>query len=79
MKIRPTQQYRPSFKMKWTQRQLNQTKLTKILLNNGNRLAIRETPDYKLQTLYDKFNNWVKSKLKYFNENKIIRSQNNDV
>ena len=40
--------------MKW-----KQTKLTKILLNNGNRLAIRETPYYKLQTLYNKYGEWV--------------------
>ena len=45
--------------MNWTQRQVNQTKLTQICLNNGNRLAIRETPYYKLQTLYNKCGEWV--------------------
>ena len=45
--------------MNWIQRQVNQTKLTQICLNNGNRLAIRETPYYKLQTLYNKCGEWV--------------------
>ena len=45
--------------MNWTQRQVEQTKLTQIYLNNGNRLAIRETPYYKLQTLYNKCGEWV--------------------
>ena len=58
--------------MNWTQRQVNQTKLTQICLNNGNRLAIRETPYYKLQTLYNKCGEWIKSKLRYFKGRQVI-------
>ena len=71
MKIQPIQQS-PTFKMNWIQRQVNQTKLTQIYLNNGNRLAIRETPYYKLQTLYNKCGEWIKSKLRYFKGRQVI-------
>ena len=71
MKIQPTQ---PTFQMKWTQKQMEQTKLTKIVLDNGNRLMIRETPEYKLQTLFDNSNEWIKSKLIYLISGKKIRS-----
>ena len=60
--------------MNWTQRQVEQTKLTQIYLNNGNRLAIRETPYYKLYSLFDKANEWIKSKLIYKQNKKVIRS-----
>ena len=66
--------------MNWTQRQVNQVKLTQIYLNNGNRLAIRETPYYKLQTLYSKCGAWIKSKLRYYKGRQVIkemRSYNN--
>ena len=77
--IKP-QVIQPTFQMKWTQRKLEQKTLTQILLNSGSRLAIRETPEYKLQTFYNKCGEWVKSKLKFFKGNKIvkiIRSENN--
>ena len=66
--------------MNWAQRQVNQTKLTQVYLNNGNRLAIRETPYYKLQTLYNKYGEWIKSKLRYYKGRQVIkemRSYNN--
>ena len=66
--------------MNWTQRQVNQTKLTQIYLNNGNRLAIRETPEYKLLALYNKYGEWIKSKLRYYKGRQVInemRSYNN--
>ena len=78
MRIQPIQQ--PTFKMNWTQRQVNQTKLTQIYLNNGNRLAIRATPYYTLQTLYSKCGEWIKSKLRYYKGRQVIkemRSYNN--
>lgn len=59
--------------MNWAQRQVNQTKLTQIYLNNGNRLAIRETPYYKLQTLYNKCGEWFKSKLRYYKGRQVIK------
>lgn len=76
MKIQPINNS-PKFKMNWTQRQVSQTKLTHIVLNNGNRLSIRETPSYKLYSLFNKFNDWIKSKLIYKNSNTIIISKNN--
>lgn len=74
MKTQPIQPS-PTFKMNWTQRQVEQTKLTQIYLNNGNRLAIRETPYYKLYSLFDKANEWIKSKLIYKQNKKVIRSE----
>ena len=59
--------------MKWKQRQIHQKKLTQIILNNGNRLSVRETPNWKLQTLYDKAGEWVKSKLRYFKGRQVIK------
>ena len=71
----------PAMKMRWTQRLIQQKKLTQITLDNGSKLLVRESPDYKLQSLYDKAGNWVKSKLKFYKGNKVnktIRSENND-
>lgn len=71
----------PAMKMRWTQRLIQQKKLTQITLDDGSKLLVRESPDYKLQSLYDKAGNWVKSKLKFYKGNKVnktIRSENND-
>ena len=80
MKIQPAAT-QPTFQMRWTQRLIQQKKLTQITLDNGSKLLVRESPDYKLQSLYDKAGNWVKSKLRFYKENKVnktIRSENND-
>lgn len=53
---------------------------TRINLDNGNILAIRQTEDYKLQSLYNKFGEWVKSKLRYYKGKQVVkemRSYNN--
>lgn len=79
MKIQPAAT-QPTFQMRWTQRLIQQKKLTQITLDNGSKLLVRESPDYKLQSLYDKAGNWVKSKLKFYKGNKVykvIRSENN--
>ena len=71
----------PAMKMRWTQRLIQQKKLTQITLDNGSKLLVRESPDYKFQSLYDKAGNWVKSKLRFYKGNKVnktIRSENND-
>lgn len=60
--------------MKWNSRQIQQKTLTQITLDSGNRLMIRQTPEYKLQTLYDRFGQWVKSKLHYYSEGKLVRT-----
>lgn len=54
---------------------------TRIELDNGNTLAIRQTADYKLQSLYDEVGRWVKSKLKYYKGRQVVkemRSYNNN-
>lgn len=66
-----------TFQMKWTQRKVEQKTLTQILLANKKRLEIRQTQDWKLQTLYSEAGEWIKSKLKFFKGNKILRSVNN--
>lgn len=60
--------------MKWKQRQLTNLTLTSITLDNGDRLITRQTDTYKLQSLYNKFGQWVKSKLHYYSEGKIVRT-----
>ena len=42
-------------------------------MNNGNRLSVRETPYYKLQTLYNKCGEWIKSKLRYYKGRQVIK------
>ena len=79
MRIQPIQQ--PTFQMKWKQSQLGILTRTRIELDNGNTLAIRQTADYKLQSLYDKFGEWVKSKLRYYKGRQVVkemRSYNNN-
>lgn len=68
----------PAMKMRWTQRLIQQKKLTQITLDNGSKLLVRESPDYKLQSLYDKAGNWVKSKLRYYRGKQIIKTLNSD-
>lgn len=79
MKIQPIQK-QLAFKMKWKQSQLETLTRTRINLDNGNTLAIRQTADYKLQSLYNKVGEWVKSKLKYYKGRQVVkemRSYNN--
>nr|DAU01386.1 MAG TPA: U5 small nuclear ribonucleoprotein component [Caudoviricetes sp.] len=59
--------------MKWKQRQLTNLTLTNITLDNGNRLVTRQTDTYKLQSLYDEFGKWIKSKLRYYKSKQVIK------
>lgn len=59
--------------MKWKQRQLTNLTLTSITLDNGNRLVTRQTDTYKLQSLYNKLGQWVKSKLRYYKGKQVIK------
>ena len=59
--------------MKWKQRQLTNLTLTSITLDNGDRLLTRQTDTYKLQSLYNKLGQWVKSKLRYYNKDKVYK------
>ena len=72
MKIQPIQK-QLAFKMKWKQSQLETLTRTRINLDNGNTLTIRQTADYKLQSLYNKVGEWVKSKLRYYKGRQVIR------
>ena len=79
MKIQPIQK-QLAFKMKWKQSQLETLTRTRINLDNGNTLAIRQTTDYKLQSLDSKVGEWVKSKLRYYKGRQVVkemRSYNN--
>lgn len=64
----------PAMKMRWTQRLIQQKKLTQIVLNNGNRLSVRQTPEWKLQTLYDKAGKWIRSRLRYYRGGKVVKT-----
>ena len=59
--------------MKWKQRQLTNLTLTSITLDNGDRLVTRQTDTYKLQSLYNKLGQWVKSKLRYYNGKQVVK------
>ena len=84
MNVPPIQPIKPqpTFQMKWKQRQLTNLTLTSITLDNGDRLVTRQTDTYKLQSLYNKLGQWIKSKLIYFSDNKpykVIRCENTNV
>ena len=79
MKIQPIQQ--PTFQMKWESKALPNVTKSKIELDNGKKLLVRNGGWYKLQSLYDEFGRWVKSKLKFYKGRQIVkemRSYNND-
>ena len=59
--------------MKWKQRQLTNLTLTSIILDNGDRLVTRQTDTYKLQSLYNKLGQWVKSKLRYYKGKQVVK------
>ena len=62
-----------TFGMKWKQNQLGKVKRSEIKLDNGNKLLIRDEDWYKLQSLYDKFGKWIKSKLRYYKGKQVIK------
>ena len=79
MKIQPIQQ--PTFQMKWESKALPNVTKSKIELDNGKKLLVRDGGWYKLQSLYDEFGRWVKSKLKFYKGRQMVRemrSYNND-
>ena len=79
MKIQPTQQ--PTFQMKWESNALPNVTKSKIELGNGKKLLVRDGDWYKLQSLYDEFGRWIKSKLRFYKGRQVvkeIRSYNND-
>lgn len=80
MKIQQTPPtYPPSFEMKYNRRIVQDTKsayhtIDQIVLDNGNRLSIKtqyigDSKLTKLSVLYDKFNKWVRSILRYYGTN----------
>ena len=79
MKIQPIQQ--PTFQMKWESKALPNVTKSKIELANCKKLLIRDGGWYKLQSLYDEFGRWIKSKLRFYKGRQIVkemRSYNND-
>ena len=78
MRIQPIQQ--PTFQMKCESKALPNVTKSKIELANGKKLLIRDGGWYKLQSLYDEFGKWVKSKLRFYKGRQVVkemRSNNN--
>ena len=71
MKIQPIQQ--PTFKMKWENKVLHNVTKSKIELDNGKKLLVRDGDWYKLQSLYDEFGRWIKSKLRFYKGKQVIK------
>ena len=66
--------------MKWKQSRLEILTKSNVELDNGKKLLIRDGGWYKLQSLYDEFGTWVKSKLRYYKGRQVVkemRSYNN--
>ena len=79
MKIQPIQQ--PTFQMKWESKALPNVTKSKIELANCKKLLIRDGGWYKLQSLYDEFGMWIKSKLRFYKGRQVVKemsSYNND-
>ena len=79
MRIQPIQQ--PTFQMKWESKALPNVTKSKIELDNGKKLLIRDGGWYKLQSLYDEFGKWVESKLRFYKGRQVVkevRSYNDD-
>ena len=70
MRIQPIQQQ--AFQMKWESKALPNVTKSKIELDNGKKLLVRDEGWYKLQSLYDEFGKWVKSKLRFYKCRQVI-------
>ena len=71
MRIQPIQQ--PTFQMKWESKALPNITKSKIELANGKKLLVRDGGWYKLQSLYDEFGKWVKSKLRFYKGRQVVK------
>lgn len=66
--------------MKWKKKNFTNITKSNIELDNGKKLLVYNGVWYKLQSLYDEFGSWVKSKLRYYKGKQLIkemRSYNN--
>ena len=87
MIINPIKQ--PAFKMKWSSNTHKTfdgyiSKLDEIILDNGKTLKINTEykngiKQTKLQYLIDSTSKWIKSKLYYFKDKKVLRGQNESI
>ena len=71
MRIQPIQQ--PTFQMKWESKALPNVTKSKIELDNGKKLLVRDGGWYKLQSLYDEFGRWVESKLRFYKGRQVVK------
>lgn len=71
MRIQPIQQ--PTFQMKWESKALHNVTKSKIELDNGKKLLVRDGGWYKLQSLYDEFGRWVESKLRFYKGRQVVK------
>ena len=53
--------------------------LTNITLDSGDRLVTRQTDTYKLQSLYNKLGQWVKSKLRYYKGKQVVKEIKSEI
>lgn len=74
--IIPTQQQ--TFQMKWENKAFPNVTKSKIELDNGKKLLIRNGGWYKLQSLYDEVGRWVKSKLRYYKDRQIVKEMKSE-
>ena len=63
----------PTCQMKWESNALPNVTKSKIELANGKKLLIRDGGWYKLQSLYDEFGRWVKSKLRFYKGRQVVK------
>ena len=59
--------------MKWESKALPNVTKSKIKLDNGKKLLVRDGGWYKLQSLYDEFGKWVESKLRFYKGRQVIK------
>ena len=71
MIIQPIQQ--PTFQMKWESKAFPNVTKSKIELSNGKKLLIRDGGWYKLQSLYDEFDKWIESKLRFYKGRQVVK------
>ena len=74
--IQPIQQQ--TFQMKWENKAFPNVTKSKIELDNGKKLLIRNGGWYKLQSLYDEVGRWVKSKLRYYKDRQIVKEMKSE-
>lgn len=64
--------------MRWKQSPTGKMRLTKIYLDNGDKVLIAENENSKLLTLYNKLGEWVRSRLKFVRGQRVVINSYNE-